>query len=304
VLHRLLASDPGSEGVPVRLRPGEGIAGSVWADGEAFVYHDAATDRRLSQVGAVDLPQTAGSGVCVPLGAGKESLGTLHVHRPTPWGLSPRERAFVADVGRWAAQALRTADDEDHERRSRLVERAFELIQRYLAATGGEVNSAPEEEAELLAEIGEALVAGLGGGPAWLLVADPTRSQFRCRRAWGVAVEVVPEPAPAAVETRLGGARFRICDPTTKTVLSPLLDGFKGDSEVRRLLDTSPWVVLRFAPGGELLALFFLAVPPPHCVNRARTERWARTLDLLSAVFVLGRRLVHAHQELPNDATE
>jgi PAS domain S-box-containing protein/putative nucleotidyltransferase with HDIG domain len=94
------------------LKPGEGIAGSVFASGEAILSEEFASDPRVREKLRNQIP-TGWGGACVPIRTEKDVIGALFVAAPTPRQFQPEEISLLTTISEMTGTAIRRAGLHD-----------------------------------------------------------------------------------------------------------------------------------------------------------------------------------------------
>ncbi len=111
------------------MRPGEGIAGAVFATGEAHLSREFAGDPRVRASTRPQLPPGWG-GACVPIRAAAHVVGVFFVSTPLPRELTPEEVHLLTALAEMAGNAIhRMRLHEQTEQRLRRLQalRAIDL---------------------------------------------------------------------------------------------------------------------------------------------------------------------------------
>jgi PAS domain S-box-containing protein/putative nucleotidyltransferase with HDIG domain len=105
------------------IKPGEGIAGAVFATGEAYISREFAGDSRIQGAARAQVPAGSG-GACVPIRTAHEIVGVLFVSVPLPRTLTPEETRLLTILAEIAGNAIH---------RTRLHEQTEQRLQRLTA---------------------------------------------------------------------------------------------------------------------------------------------------------------------------
>ncbi|RIH83450.1 Cyclic di-GMP phosphodiesterase response regulator RpfG [Calidithermus terrae] len=155
----------GWSGVPdLRVRPGEGITGRVFATGEPYFSDDLAADPHRHPGMAGRLPPGCAGGA-VPVRAGAEPVGVLSVLAGPGRRLAPEQARLLSALADMAGAALHR--QQLHEAAVRRVERL-----QALRAVDRAITSGPDLEFALGVLLQEAL-GQLGAEAAGVLLFDP-----------------------------------------------------------------------------------------------------------------------------------
>lgn len=109
------------------MLPGEGIAGSVFASGRAYISREFARDERLRLSDREHVPAGWG-GACIPVQAMDEVVGVFFVSCPLPREIQPDEVKLLESLARVAGITLQRMElHEATERRARQLEALHEV---------------------------------------------------------------------------------------------------------------------------------------------------------------------------------
>jgi PAS domain S-box-containing protein len=108
-------------------KPGEGVAGYVFATGQSYIADDFHQDQRLPEAIRQQIPPGTG-GAVIPIRAANAVIGTLIVNVLSPRKLSPREVQLLAMLCEIAGNAIqRTQLHEQTEQRLRRLVALHEI---------------------------------------------------------------------------------------------------------------------------------------------------------------------------------
>jgi PAS domain S-box-containing protein/putative nucleotidyltransferase with HDIG domain len=116
------------------IKPGEGIAGMVFARGEAYLSPEFATDRRARSSVVESIPRGWG-GICVPIRAAAEVVGVLFVSVQLPREITPEEVKLLTSLAEMAGTAMhRLRLHEETVRRLEILQ-ALHTVDRTITAS-------------------------------------------------------------------------------------------------------------------------------------------------------------------------
>jgi PAS domain S-box-containing protein/putative nucleotidyltransferase with HDIG domain len=90
------------------IRPGEGIAGQVFSTGKTVLAKEFASDPRMCETFPVQVPNGWG-GACIPIRAGRETIGVFFISLLLPRQLSPDELELLNTISEIAGNAIQRA---------------------------------------------------------------------------------------------------------------------------------------------------------------------------------------------------
>jgi PAS domain S-box-containing protein/putative nucleotidyltransferase with HDIG domain len=111
----------------IPIKPGEGIAGRVFASGQAHLSAEFASDpvARLPQAGEIP---AGWSGACVPIRTATEAIGVLFVSVPLPRQITPEQMKLLTLLAEMAGAALhRMSLYEETERQLKFLKTLHEI---------------------------------------------------------------------------------------------------------------------------------------------------------------------------------
>jgi PAS domain S-box-containing protein/putative nucleotidyltransferase with HDIG domain len=114
------------------MKPGEGIAGTVFVSGQAHLSPDFANDPLARPPRGGDIPAGWG-GACVPIRTAAEPVGVLFISVPLPQQVTPEQMQLLASLSEMAGTALHRM--RLHEETLRRLERLQALRAVDLAIT-------------------------------------------------------------------------------------------------------------------------------------------------------------------------
>ena len=89
----------------IPIKPGEGIAGTVFASGQAHLSAEFARDPLARPLGVGEIPAGWG-GACVPIRTAAETVGVLFVSVPLPRQITPEQMNLLDSLAEMAGTAL------------------------------------------------------------------------------------------------------------------------------------------------------------------------------------------------------
>jgi hypothetical protein len=291
VIDLVFVSDDSRDIWPPFREKGDGLSGSVWAEGKTRVIHDTRNDAELQRIlASTEQPEEwwrrTGCAIWTPMKAGDKVVGTLALHRSDPETLLQGDIDFVEKVACLAGDAfVALAAKEEQQVQEALLWAGLTYCRSLLA------EQEKEERAlhRLFREASNALVLGLGAKTGYVWVANYGSGRWTGLPGADGGESRLQELQLAALKEGMGEGEFVVVsDPAREGRLGFLLEALPA--EQRAVTAGCQRVAIRLVVDEQPRALFFVVVRPPERLSYLAVDRALRLLTTTVGYSILGSR--------------
>jgi GAF domain-containing protein len=291
VIDLVFVSDDSRDIWPPFREKGDGLSGSVWAEGKTRVIQDTRNDVELQRILASTAQpeewwRRTGCAVWTLMKAGDKVVGTLALHRGDPETLLQGDIDFVEKVAGLAGDAfVALAAKEERQVQEALLWAGLTYCRGLLAEQG----RAERALHRLFQEASNALVVGLGGKTGYVWVANHGSGRWTGLPGADGAASRMRDLPLAAVEEEMGeGAFVVVSDPARDGRLGFLLEALPAEQQTGTA--GCQRAAIRLVVDEQPRALFFVVVRPPERLSYLAVERALRLLTTTVGYSILGNR--------------